>query len=167
MNKKKNTQYENILSYIERDSLVINYILHDQDSKTNKIFHPTISPLIIPPHFCDFFTEIKKDQIPFIAQGKVHIVFDSVFDSLYILERSLHYEPYIDIKIGNLIDCSDTNSIVFVSEQYDNFLTASIFAKTKNTTITEIPLFGVSVSFLFVFSGDSVLKVYSRLNSNN
>jgi len=161
-----NYYYRSALEYIKNDSTAIKFIASQSNININ--FSPlkiTVSPKVFPPNLAEFSSQVINEKMSIDLNDRHFSYNNSVSDSLINYENYLSFEPYIDNEINSLASNDSSNSLIFFSKVYDNFVTAMLFYKFENQLNTELPQFQSSLNYLIVFKSNKLDKVLSQVMS--
>ncbi len=166
LTSESNYYYSLALDYIKNDSTAIQFIA--SQSNINLNFSPlkiTVSPKVFPPNLAEFTYSIIKEKMSPELNDRHFSYNKSISDSLFIFEKYLSFEPYTDNDIKSLASSDSSNSLIFFSKVYDNFVTAMLFYRTKNQLNTELPKFQTSLNYLIIFKDKKIEKVLTQVMS--
>jgi len=145
--------YKDVVNYIKKDSLAKSFIKGDYSANRNiPSLRIVISPLIMSPQISYFGSTAVKKRINFNLCGKQFNYNDHIQDSLIKYEQQIEYAPFIDKKITQFSAVDSAEAIVFFSKAYSNFVTAILFHINSSIKDTELPQFGPSLYYLFIFT---------------
>lgn len=166
LTSESNYFYSLALEYIKNDSTANRFIV--SQSNINLSFSQLsimVSPRIFPPNLAEFSSQIINERMSLDLNDRHFSYNNSISDSLINYEKYLSFEPYIDNEINSLTSNDSSNSLIFFSKVYDNFVTAMLFYKFENQLNTELPQFQPSLNYLIVFKSNKIDKVLSQVMS--
>lgn len=160
--------YKIALNYISTDTSAINFISESSlIQKRNKNINLVVSPKVIPPQLVEFGSYSINNDIDFYLDRKYFDYRNSIVDSLTSFENKLKFLPYFNHELEELYPNNNGNAIIFFSKAYSNFLTANLFYKKKDTSISEMPSFGPSLNYLFTFKDGKIDLIMKQIITNN
>lgn len=164
LTSESNYFYRSALEYIKNDSTAIQFIASQSNIKL--IFSPlkiSVSPRVLPPNLAEFSYPIINRKMSLDLNDRHFSYNNSISDSLINYEKSLSFEPYIDNEINSIASNDNSNSIIFFSKVYDNFVTAMLFYRIENQLNTELPRFQPSLNYLIIFNDKKIEKVVTQV----
>jgi hypothetical protein len=163
--------YKTSIDFIQNDSTAIKFVTSQlPGAKINTPLCITVSPKIIPVNIAGFESFAIKHKIDFVLDNRYFSYKSperSLTDSLLSLENALNYFPFIDRNLESISTGIDGKILLFFSYHYNNFLTAELFLRVKNDSIFDMPSFGSSLIYLFIFKDGKIDKVMTLLAYHN
>lgn len=160
--------YKIALNYISNDTSAYKFISDSYSThKRNNNLRIVVSSKVTPPQLTEFGPYIIKNRINFYLNNRYFGYKNFIIDSLISFENELKFVPYLNPNIEGLNSNNNGNAIIFFSKAYSNFLTANLFYKKKDTSISEMPSFGPSLIYLFTFKDGKIDLIMKQIISNN
>ena len=159
-----NYYYRSALEYIKNDSTAIKFIASQSNININ--FSPlkiTVSPKVFPPNLTEFSYSIIKEKMSIDLNDRHFSYNNSISDSLIKYEKYLSFEPPIDNEINALASNVSSNSLIFFSKVYDNFVTAMLFYRIENQLNTVLPKYQPSLNYLIIFKDKKIDQVLAQV----
>jgi hypothetical protein len=163
--------YKTSVDFIKNDSTALKYVADQlQDVKINAPLSITVSPKIVPVDLTGFESFAIKHKMDFTLDNKFFSYKNSersLTDSLLNIEESLNYSPYTDKNLESFSTGTNSKALLFFSYHYNNYLSARLFIKKENSSIFDMPSFGTSLIYLFIFKEGKIDKVMKEIASLN